>query len=205
MNAAEEGENPLERARRLDSVEAARDLYDQWADRYDADVFETMGVTGSRRIADLLAQHVPDRDTPVVDLGCGTGVVGRHLADHGFTHLTGLDLSPGMLAGAEKTLVYERVLEADLNEPPKLLKQFGASVSAGTFTTGHVGAAAVPRLLRLLEPGATIVWAIAHAWWPAFEMALQRASVQIVSSATETIRPDTADRSHMVVGILPTG
>ena len=37
-------------------------LYDSWAADYDHDVFEVMGFTGTERIADLLAAHVPDRD-----------------------------------------------------------------------------------------------------------------------------------------------
>jgi len=199
--------NPLERARRLSSPDAAKALYDQWAEQYDADVFDTMGVTGSRRVADLLAGHVQDRSTPVLDLGCGTGVVGQHLAEHGFTAMTGLDFSPAMLAVAERRGVYQKLAEGDLNDPPRFTSRFGASVSAGTFTTGHVTADAVAGLLELHEPGATVVWSVVPAFWPDFEAALRLASVTIVSSTPEPIRRDDGDsadndRSHMVVGIV---
>ncbi len=196
--------NPLERARRLRSVDGARELYESWAERYDADVFDTMGVTGSRRIADLLAEHVTNRQTPVVDLGCGTGVVGRHLAEHGFSSLTGIDLSPAMLAVAERRDVYELLIEGDLNDPPALPQRFAASVSAGMFTAGHVSADAVPGLLALLAPGATIAWAVAPPSWSDFRSALRAASVEIVTSAPVPIRRDGDDRSHMVIGRLPT-
>ena len=102
--------NPLERARRSESADDAKALYEEWAERYDADVFDTMGVTGSRRIADLLAEHVDDRRTSVLDLGCGTGEVGRHLADHGFDTLTGIDFSPAMLVVARRRHVYRRLV-----------------------------------------------------------------------------------------------
>ena len=201
MSGARREHDPIERARALTSADDARAHYDDWAERYDTDVFDTMGVIGSRRIADLLAEHLPDRSTPVLDLGCGTGVVGEHLAAHGFTALTGVDLSPAMLAIAHRRAVYSALVEADLDEPPAFDERFGASVSAGTFTTGHVTADAVPRLLDLHRPGAAIVWSVAPAFWASFESALRDASVRIVSSALEPIRAEGDDRSHMVVGV----
>ena len=197
------GGNPLERARRSQSAEDAKALYEEWAEHYDTDVFDTMGVTGSRRIADLLAEHVSDRSTSVLDLGCGTGVVGQHLADHGFDALTGIDFSPAMLAVARRTHVYRHLVEGDLAEPPPFPERFGASVSAGTFTTGHVEADAVPGLLALHAPGATIAWSVAPSFWPDFASALRTASVEIQASDLEPIRRDRDDRSHMVVARLP--
>ena len=195
-------DDPLLRARSLRSVEEARRHYDEWAERYDHDVFERAGVTGSTQVADLLAEHVPDRTTPVVDLGCGTGAVGIRLAEHGFTDITGLDLSPAMLSVAERTGAYRHLAECDLTQPLDIDARFGAAVSAGTFTTGHVTADAVPRVLTLLRPGATLVWAIAPTLWPGFERALTDARVDIRSSDTSPIRRDTDDRSHIVVAHL---
>jgi len=199
------GENPLERARRTRSTGEAHALYQDWAERYDADVFDTMGVTGSRRIAGLLAEHVPDRRTSVLDLGCGTGVVGLHLARYGFDTLVGIDFSAAMLAVARRRDVYRDLIEGDLDDPPAFSESFGASVSAGTFTTGHVTADAVPGLLGLHSPGATIAWSVAPPFWAEFESALRAASVEILTSDPEPIRHDGDDRSHMVVARLPNG
>ena len=193
--------DPLQRARGLTSASEAKALYEEWAERYDTDVFDTIGVTGSRRVADLLAERVPDRSTPIVDLGCGTGVVGEHLAAHGFTTLTGIDFSSAMLAVARRRGGYGDLVEGDLNEPPSFAARFGASVSAGTFTTGHVTAAAVPRVLDLLEPGATLVWSVAPAFWSEFDAALRHHGVRVLRSEAEPIRRDGDDRSHMVVGV----
>ncbi len=197
--------DPLERARHLESVDAARQLYDDWAERYDADVFERAGVIGSRRIADLLAEHVEDRATPIVDLGCGTGAVGRHLAEHGFSDVTGIDLSAGMLTVAERTGVYTHLIEADLNEPPDMPQRYGGSVSAGTFTTGHVPASSVPGLLAMLEPGATIAWVVAPTLWSDFEPMLFTVGVETRSDTIEPIRDGTDDLSHMLIGVLAAG
>ena len=60
-------------------------MYRDWAVHYDLDVFGTLGFTGTDRIVDLLAEHVPDRESAVLDLGCGTGAAGVRLRAHGFT------------------------------------------------------------------------------------------------------------------------
>jgi predicted TPR repeat methyltransferase len=49
----------------------------------------------------------------VIDLGCGTGLVGAALAGRP-EHLTGIDLSPGMLAEAGRRGLYHRLVEGEL-------------------------------------------------------------------------------------------
>lgn len=197
-----DGDDHLTRARSLRSVADAAALYRDWAAEYDADVFERSGVIGSARIADLLADLVPDRNTRVVDLGCGTGAVGVRLAEHGFRRIVGYDLSPEMLEIAVTTRAYERLVVVDLNDPtipecePDVID---ASVSAGTFTHGHVGAGAVPHLVRMLAPGSAIAWVVAAPLWPDICDALERASVTVLSADLEPIRRDADDLAHMVL------
>ena len=95
--------DPVRRARSISSVEQAAALYAEWAPTYDADVFGELGFTGSTRIAELLVSVLPDPTVPVIDLGCGTGAVGRRLAQLDVTTIDGVDLSPEMLAVAAST------------------------------------------------------------------------------------------------------
>ena len=138
-----EGDGALERIGRARAVRSTADaaaLYRDWAIDYDADVFGTAGVTGTDRIADLLARHVPDRSAPLLDLGCGTGAAGVRLSALGFTAIDGVDLSPEMLAIAAAKGVYRSLVVADLNWPlPVRPGTYTGSVSAGTFRDGHVG------------------------------------------------------------------
>ena len=127
------------RARSLQTPDDAVLLYESWAADYDHDVFDVMGFTGTERIADLLAAHVPDRNQPVIDLGCGTGAAGARLSDHGFDSIDGVDISPAMLQVAARRGVYRHLVAADLTQPMSIEHRYGASISAGTFTTGHVG------------------------------------------------------------------
>ena len=88
----------LERARALGSRgRSAVASMGQWARDYDADVFGRLKVTGTRRIAELLAGHLPPGGgaAAIIDLGCGTGAAGVVLKEHGCTIIDGLDLVAG--------------------------------------------------------------------------------------------------------------
>jgi predicted TPR repeat methyltransferase len=55
----------------------------------------------------------PARFARMLDLGCGTGLVGRAFADDADV-IEGVDLSPGMLAQARKTRAYAALHEGEL-------------------------------------------------------------------------------------------
>ena len=177
-------------------------LYDSWAADYDHNVFEVMGFIGTNRIADLLAAHVPDRGQPVIDLGCGTGAAGVRLAQQGFGLIDGVDISPAMLDVAARLGVYRRLITADLTQSLTIEHRYGASVSAGTFTTGHVGADAIPALVTLLQPGAVVAWVIAEPLWPSFQPTMEQHGLRMVHVALEPVRRDGPPESMMVVAHL---
>ena len=189
MPTHDEVSDSVARARSLSSVEDAAELYAGWASTYDDDVFGELGFTGSARIAELLVTVLPDLDQPVVDLGCGTGAVGRRLAELGVTTIDGVDLSPEMIEVAARTGAYRRLTVADLNAlPTQADATYAASVSAGTFTTGHVGPEVVPRLLELLRPDGLVAWVIAAEAWPRFEPALAQHNLNVLHHEIEPIR-----------------
>ena len=120
----------------------------------------------------------------MIDLGCGTGVAGVRLARHGFEMIDGVDISPAMLEVAAQLGVYRHLLTADLTQPLTIEHRYGASVSAGTFTTGHVGADAVPGIVALLQPGAVVAWVIADSLWPSFRLTMEQCGLRAVHTAS---------------------
>jgi trans-aconitate methyltransferase len=192
--------DPIARARSLGSVQENEELYREWAATYDRDVFETLGFTGSGRIADLLAQYVPNRSTEVIDLGCGTGAVGVRLAALGFERFDGVYLSPEMLDIARAKAVYHSLTTMDLTKPITPTYQYGAAVSAGTFRSGHVGPSALAEIAKLLAPSAVVAWVIATSVWPSFERALADSGFEIVHQSVEPIRTNGQPEAVMMVG-----
>jgi len=146
------------------SEDVAR-VYDAWAEKYDAD----MSLAGYRHPAislALLCRHVPKGAGPLLDAGAGTGLIGEWLAITGFDHVEALDISAGMLAVAGRKGIYKALHQAALGTRlPFADNQFGAIISAGVFTSGHVGVEGLDDLLRVCAPGGVIVLTVKDVLW----------------------------------------
>ena len=135
----------------LDSPDANRRLYRDWAATYDEDFAQRSGY----RLAGLVAEAflAAGGSGPVLDAGCGTGLIAEHLPAS--LAIDGVDISSEMLAQAKRKGRYGRLVEADLTRPlPFADAAYAGLTSAGTFTHGHVGPDALRELLRVLIPGA---------------------------------------------------
>jgi predicted TPR repeat methyltransferase len=142
-------------------------LYDRWAETYDAEMARAGYRHPSVGLA-LLARHAPRGTGPVLDAGCGTGLLGEWLGILGFSRVEGLDLSQGMLERAAARNVYARLHRLALGGPlPFADGAFAAVISTGVFTTGHVGAEALPELARITAPGGPIVLTVKTTLWDA--------------------------------------
>ena len=193
----------LQRARAITGSDDARSVYAQWATSYDRDVFSTLKVTGTDTIADLLCEHTTDIDTArILDAGCGTGAVAARLKAHGFGLIDGVDLSPEMLKIAEAKQLYRTLIEADLNQPLDLPHSpYTAIVSAGTFTTGHVGAGGFYNLFAHLEGDGLMACVIANPVWQndQFDALIDNMPVDVVINRIEATIPDGEPDAHMLV------
>jgi len=138
----------------LKGPDDAKRFYGAWAQDYDTEMVGDHGYTGPARLAELFSQTVADRDCWVLDVGCGTGLVGEHLARLGFRNIDGLDLVPEMLEVASSKKVYTRLIQADLLVGAALNpNRYDAALSAGTFTHAHVGPDGLDEVVRLVKPG----------------------------------------------------
>ncbi|MFK7997435.1 MAG: tetratricopeptide repeat protein [Granulosicoccus sp.] len=118
--------------------EYVRDLFDQFADSFD-EVLDSLDYQAPALVGDkveaLYSSTVAAADTHlmVLDAGCGTGLCGEHLRPYS-RHLTGVDISPGMLSRARSTQRYDELVESDIvaylaSNPEK----FDLMVSADTL------------------------------------------------------------------------
>lgn len=89
-----------------------RTLFDQHAKAFDEILVERLGYRVPWRMRRMLEGHVPGRPARLLDLGCGTGLVGQVFADLA-GHATGVDLSEGMLGVAADRGVYDDLYVAD--------------------------------------------------------------------------------------------
>lgn len=140
-------------------------LYDRWAGTYD----EEMARAGYRHPSiclALLARHLPKGAAPLLDAGAGTGLIGEWLGIIGYPHVEALDISQGMLDAAARKQAYKTYHRLALGgELPFEDGQFAGIVSAGVFTTGHVGAEGLDELVRIVRPGGAIVLTVKTTLW----------------------------------------
>ena len=87
----------LKKAYGVKSAADVVELYDSWADDYDTELLDELGYVAPRLTAEAFCRHVPDTNALILDVGCGTGLVGKELHDAGYTHVDGLDISNEML------------------------------------------------------------------------------------------------------------
>ncbi len=92
-----------------------RTLFDQYAARFDGELRDTLHYRGP----DLLRGAIDEvfgadrRFARALDLGCGTGLMGEAMRGK-VDELVGVDLSPAMLAVAERKRIYHRLVVGDL-------------------------------------------------------------------------------------------
>lgn len=140
--------------------DANRAGYDRWAQLYDTYVNSTVA-------ADEIAfppvwAHIHDMD--VLEIGCGTGRHTLRLAAAG-NRVTGLDLSPGMLAEARRKLAtwpQVRLLRADIMRDKLALGDFDVVLTALVLEHIQDPALFFQRAAAVLRPGGHIYLSEIH-------------------------------------------
>lgn len=117
--------------------------------------------------AELVDTAGVDADDAVLDLACGTGIVAITAARRGAT-VTGLDLTPAMLARAEENAATAAVgditwREGDVTDLPFEPDRFDVTLSSLGHMYGEPASAAADELLRVTRPGGRIGFT---AWTP---------------------------------------
>jgi predicted TPR repeat methyltransferase len=142
----------LEKVYTAKSPEELEKAYDEWAERYDEDVFQR-GYMLPAITAGYVGRHVKVGGR-IVDAGAGTGIMGRVLQAMEYENLTGFDLSHGMLKIAKDLGIYTQLDRQVIGEPLKYeTNTFDACVSVGTFTEGHAPASGFDEIARIVKPG----------------------------------------------------
>tara|TARA_B100000579_G_C22778152_1_gene827737 strand:+ start:640 stop:1275 length:636 start_codon:yes stop_codon:yes gene_type:complete len=145
----------------LKTPEDSIKLYKKWAETYDEDFAQNSDYLSPKKISNFFMKHEKDTDTPILDVGAGTGLVGELLNIKGNKEIIGIDISSEMLDQAKLKNCYSSLIEADITKKiPLKNNSIGAVVSAGTFTHGHVGADAFDELLRITKPDGLFVLSI---------------------------------------------
>ena len=134
--------------------------YNQWASNYDDDLNRDYGWLGPALTLEACKQYVPT-DSGILDAGAGTGLVGKVLSQEGYSNITAIDMSPGMLEEARSKGVYRNLHRMVLGERLDFSdNSFDAVVSIGVITLGHAPAKSLYELVRVTRPGGHIMFTL---------------------------------------------
>lgn len=148
------GENPGQQPPAVIST-----LFDDYADRFDQHLVVTLQYRLPKDVAEMILQWHPDRKGDVLDLGCGTGLLGVCLGRLEGV-LVGVDLSNEMIEKAAQHNVYDKFHLVDVVAAVKATPANQYHVIAALEVFVYIGDLqdVVPNALRILMPGGRFIF-----------------------------------------------
>ena len=140
------------------------DVFDRFAESFDqrlAGLEYSAPAAVVKAASDELGE--PQSQFQVLDAGCGTGLCAAGIKPFA-QHLTGVDLSPKMLAKASELKLYDELIAAELTEYlSRSLEAFDVIVSADTLVYFGDLAAVTGSAAAALRPGGRFIFTIEQA------------------------------------------
>ena len=136
------------------------EVYRDWAKKYDYDNDHVLGTVSQPKSVSLLSTRLKDKTAKIIDVGCGTGLVGEKLKAKDFIYFDGIDISKDMLSIA-KSRGYRNLFLGSLNKQlPVFDDAYDAAMCIGVFTHGHVSSDRFNELCRIVKPGGYVCFTI---------------------------------------------
>ncbi|MBD2603453.1 aminotransferase class I/II-fold pyridoxal phosphate-dependent enzyme [Scytonema hofmannii FACHB-248] len=137
----------------FENIQEVRSKYDNWVSFYDQEHYDNGWTILLNHIAYTLISYLK-KDDLILDIGCGTGLLGRELSSYGFKNLQGLDISQQSLDILKDLDIYNALHLEELGNTLSFADNtFDALVSTGVFTRNQVPLETFEELIRVLKPG----------------------------------------------------
>jgi predicted TPR repeat methyltransferase len=138
-------------------------LFDQYAPRFDG-ALDALAYRGPQLILEAVTRARPAANfAAVLDLGCGTGLAGAAFRPR-VAHLTGVDLSPGMIARARARGIYDRLETAELatflHDERTALQRYDLVIAADVFAYLYDLAPVVRAVADVLGEGGIVAFTV---------------------------------------------
>ena len=137
---------------KLKTSEELLKYYQDWTDnnQYNKDMVD-WNYTAPKETVSILKKYVFNKNSKILDAGCGTGLVGIELKKYGYSNIEGVDFSQNMLDLVPQN-IYKKIEKIDLNKALKCKDNiYDAIMCVGTFTYRHVKPQALDELIRITK------------------------------------------------------
>jgi predicted TPR repeat methyltransferase len=134
-------------------------LFDDYAGRFDQHLEGMLAYRTPQRVAELLLERWPQRDFSLLDLGCGTGLLGKYLGKIQGAFV-GVDLSRNMLEQAVKLKVYTRLRLNELVAEMREIAPHSFDAVTGCDVFIYIGdlSETLAGCHKVLKPGGALVF-----------------------------------------------
>jgi len=135
--------------------------YQDWTDnnKYNKDMVD-WNYTAPQETVSVLKKYALNKNSNILDAGCGTGLVGIQLKKYGYLNIEGVDFSQSMLDLVPQN-IYQKIEKIDLNKPLKFKNNiYDVVMCVGTFTYGHVKPHALDEIVRITKNKGLICFTI---------------------------------------------
>ena len=146
---------------KLKTSEELLKYYQDWTDnnQYNKDMVDWNYIAPKETVS-ILKKYVFNKNSKILDAGCGTGLVGIELKKYGYSNIEGVDFSQNMLDLVPQS-IYKKIEKINLNKALKFKDNiYDVIMCVGTFTYGHVKPQALDELIRITKNNGFICFTI---------------------------------------------
>ena len=118
-----------------------------------------MDYNGAQIVVNCFLELNWPKNSRILDIGAGTGIIGSLLNKNGYQNIDGLDASPKMLEIAKQKNCYKNLINSIVASNIKLPienKSYDVIIMAGVFCPGHISVDAFSEILRITKPGKSL-------------------------------------------------
>jgi len=144
--------------------------YDEWARTYEDDLVNDMEYVAHKDAGDIFIDVVEDKTLKVLDVACGTGLVGEYLKNKGYMNIDGVDFSNEMLVVSEERAVYQALWQHDFTQPAKVKKLYDALICVGLFSFDIPRISDLHNVVNCVSPGGYCIVTVNGAAWTQLDL-----------------------------------
>ncbi|MEC7596053.1 MAG: class I SAM-dependent methyltransferase [Pseudomonadota bacterium] len=176
------------------------DVYKKWASVYDKDNDDLLGTVSQSNSVQIFHKYIVDKNQKIIDVGCGTGLVGLELQKLGYTNFDGIDISKDMIDIAIDR-GYQELFLGNLNDSlPIESDSYDAVLCVGVFTHGHVGPGRLKELSRIVKSDGLVCFTVNEDVYESygFDKAIQKLEVENVWKLLELRKQDYMKKKNVM-------